>query len=64
MNVSAIAKNESNGNAAREQQLLRYTKNCVKPAYEYFQQKFDDTTDELKDPVLVFKAACYFLHGG
>ena len=59
-NVAAIAKKESAGNTCNEQQLLRYAKNCVKPAYEYFQEKFDYYNGELKDILSAFKAARFF----
>ena len=56
-NVNALAKNESEGSAVHEEQLKRYAKNCVQPAYEYFKAKFDIDTGELKNTVLAFKAA-------
>jgi len=37
LNVNAMAKQLATGNAAREQQLVRYAKACVQPAYQYFQ---------------------------
>ena len=59
-NVLAIAKSESAGNASNEQLLIRYAQNSVTPSYEYFKQKFDFTTGELKDILLAFKAARFF----
>ena len=59
-NVAVIAKKESAGNTCNEQQLLRYANNCVKPAYEYFQEKFDYYNGELKDVLSAFKAARFF----
>ena len=59
-NVNAVAKAESGGSATHEQQLLQYAKACAKPAYQYFQAKFDSTTGELRTCVLAFKAARYF----
>ena len=35
-NVNALAKQESKGNSSHERQLVEYTKNCVKPAHDYF----------------------------
>ena len=54
-NVNAMAKQLATGDAAREQQLVRYAKACVQPAYQYFQ--FDN---DLKPALLAFKAARYF----
>ena len=59
-NVKAIARKESNGNALNERQLIDYANVCVQPAYEYFKLKFDNTTGELKNLVLAFKAARFF----
>ena len=50
--VMALAKQESNGNSNHKQQLVRYAKGCVQPAYEYFKAKFDLVSGELKDTVL------------
>ena len=61
-NVLAIAKNESAGNASNEQLLVRFAENSVRPAYEYFKQKFDFNSGELKDIILAFKAARFFPH--
>ena len=61
-NVLAIAKSESAGNASNEQLLIRYAKNSVTPAYEYFTKKFDFNNGELKDTILAFKAAWFFPH--
>jgi hypothetical protein len=59
-NVLAVAKHESRGDASNEQLLIRYAKNCVRPAYDYFQEKFDYSSGDLKDLVLAFKAARFF----
>ena len=40
---------------------MRYATKCVQPAYEYFKAKFDDASGELKDSVLAFRAARYFV---
>ena len=56
----AIAKSESEGNASNEQLLIRFAKNSVRPAYEYFKQKFDYNNGGLKDIILAFKAAWVF----
>ena len=60
-NVMALAKHESNGNSLHEQQLVRYAKECVKTAYEYFNSKFDLASGDLKDTVLAFRAARYLV---
>ena len=39
---------------------MEYAKSCVKPAYDYFQAKFDSASGELKTVLLAFKAARYF----
>ena len=59
-NMLAIAENESAGNASNEQLLIRFAENSVRPAYEYFKQKFDFNNGELKDIILAFKAARFF----
>ena len=59
-NVDALAKQESKGNASHERQLVEYAKSCVKPAYDYFQAKFDSASGELKIVLLAFKTARYF----
>ena len=59
-NVLAIAKSESAGNASNEQLLFRYAKNSVRPAHEYFKQKFDFNNGELEDIILAFKAVWYY----
>ena len=59
-NVMAIAKKESAGNSSNEQLLIRYAKNCVTPAYEYFTEKFDFNNGEFKVILSAFKAARYF----
>ena len=38
-------------------QLISYAKSCVKPAYEYFEEKF---TEDLAFPLSVFKQARKF----
>ena len=38
-------------------QLINYAKSSVKPAYEYFEEKF---TEDLAFPLSVFKQACKF----
>ena len=37
--------------------LLKYAKNCVKPAYNYFKENFDN---DLQSTVELFKTARYF----
>ena len=59
-NVRAVARHESGGNVAHEQQLLRYAEVCVVPAFEYFKSKFDPSTGELRDTLLAFRASRYF----
>ena len=59
-NVMAVAREESQGNAAHEQMLVNYAAACVKPAYDYFLSKFDATTGELCKTLAAFKAARYF----
>ena len=41
-NVTAVAKHVANGSTTNEQMLLTYAENCVKPAYDYFKEKFDN----------------------
>ena len=59
-NINAIARYESKGNASHEQQLISLAKVCVQPAHDYFKQKFDMDSGELKDTLAVFKAARFF----
>ena len=59
--VMVPARHESKGNSTHEQQLVRYAKGCVQPAYEYFKVKFDLASGELKDTILAFRAGCYFV---
>ena len=54
---NVVAKTLSNGISVHEQQLIGYAKECVKPAYEYFQQKFND---DLQSVLKAFKAAQLF----
>ena len=56
-NVTAAAKRLANGSTTNEQILLTYAENCVKPAYDYFREKFDN---ELRSTVELFKTARYF----
>ena len=56
-NVAAVAKAEVNGNASHEQQLLDYSKECVQPAYDFFDLKFNN---ELRPVLDGFKAARLF----
>ena len=56
-NATALAKSISNGDCAREQQLLAYAKVCVVPAFTYFKSKFEN---DLKPTLLAFKAARFF----
>jgi hypothetical protein len=56
-NVTAVAKHLANGNTTNEQMLVQYAKNCVKPAYDYFKEKFDN---DLRSTVKLFKTARYF----
>ena len=56
-NVTALAREQAQGNSSHEQQLLAYAKSCVIPAYAYFKTKFDN---DLKSTLDAFKAACYF----
>ena len=53
-NVMALAKHESNGNSLHKQQLIRYVKECVKTACEYFKSKFELASGDLKYTVFVF----------
>lgn len=55
-NTNAIATKLSS-TSTQKQQLIHYGKTCVKPAYDYFQQKFDN---DLKVAVSIFKYARYF----
>ena len=48
-NEAAVAKHLANGNTTNEQMLLRYTKNCVKPAYDHFKEKFDNDQQSTVD---------------
>ena len=56
-NVTAIARQLANGNSTNEQILVTYTENCVRPAYEYFKDKFDN---DLSCALQLFKLARYF----
>lgn len=55
-NVTAVAKRLSLGNSTHENQLMAYGCNCVQPAFDYFELKFND----LKPVVDAFMAAQYF----
>ena len=54
LNVNAVAKKLSQGNSEHKQQLVSYSKECVKPAYNYFKHKFNNN---LQQTVKAFKAA-------
>lgn len=41
-NITAVARQLANGNSTNEQMLVTYAENCVRPAYEYFKDKFDN----------------------
>ena len=56
-NVTAVAKQLSEGDSSHEQQLLRYVKACTEAAYAYFKTTFEG---DLKSAVEAFKAARYF----
>ena len=56
-NVTAVTKHLANGSTTNEQMLLTYAENCVKPAYDYFKEKFDN---DLRSTVELFKTARYF----
>ena len=56
-NVTAKAKQLSGGNTVHEQQLITFAKECVKPVYHYFKQKFDN---DLQHLIGAFKAAQFF----
>ena len=56
-NVTAKAKQLSGGNTVHEQQLITFAKECVKPAYHYFKQKFDN---DLQHLIGAFKGAQFF----
>ena len=55
--LTAVAKHLANGNTTNEQMLLKFQKNWVKPAYNYFKEKFND---DLWSTVELFKTARYF----
>ena len=56
-NITAKAKQLSGGNTVHEQQLIMFAKVCVKPAYRYFKQKFDNDLQHLMG---AFIAAQFF----
>lgn len=56
-NVAAVAKRLSRGNSTHEKQLVAYGCNCVQPAFDYFELKFNN---DLKSVVNAFMAAQYF----
>ena len=41
-NVAAVAKHLANGSTTNERMLLLNATNCVRPAYDYFTEKFDN----------------------
>ena len=53
-NVTAMAKDQANGNAVNEQQLSDYSDVWVKPAYVYFKLKFDQDLKPAFLKLLVF----------
>ena len=55
-NTNAVATKLSSGRPVLKQQLTDYAILCVKPAFEYFNSKFDDDGD-LKRAVSIFKYA-------
>ena len=55
-NVSAVAKDLSTV-SSQSTQLMKYAKLCVKPAYEYFEEKF---SEDLAIALSLFKCACLF----
>ena len=59
-NVMALAIHESNGNSIHEQQLVRYAKGVFNQPMSIV-AKFDLASGELKDTVLAFRAARYFV---
>ena len=59
-NVDAIARRESNGNIGNQNLLVNYAKSCIKPAYDYFNSKFQLPASDLAAALLAFKAARYF----
>ena len=59
-NVNAIARLESNGSITHENQLVKYAKSCIEPAYAYFYSKFQSPASDLTKAVSAFKAARYF----
>ncbi len=58
-NTDAVATKLSSGRPVPKQQLTDYANLSAKPAYEYFNSKFDDD-DDLKRAVSIFKYARYF----
>lgn len=58
-NANAVAAKLSSGRAVLKQQLIDYAEVCVKPAYEYFERKFDHD-EGLQRAVSLFKYARYF----
>lgn len=55
--TTAIAQTLAGGDHPTYQQLMAYAKQCVQPAYEYFEDKF---TGGLGDVLSAFKAARLF----
>ena len=56
-NVTAVAKQLSQGRSVYENQLVAYGCNCAHPALDYFELKFNN---DLKPVLDVFRAARYF----
>ena len=54
--TNAVA-NKLSLDPTRKQQLIEYGKACVKPAYEYFHQKFQN---DHKTPLSIFQFTRYF----
>ena len=61
-NIKAIARATAaeSGNPAFEQTLSDYATQCIQPARDYFEEKFDVTNGELSQLVSAFKAARLF----
>ena len=61
-NVNAVAQATAaeSGNPAFEQTLIDYANQCIRPAKDYFEEKFDAVNGELGAVVSAFKAARLF----
>lgn len=57
-NLSAVARQVSNGNAVLLQQLEMHGKQCIEPAIQYYHQRLNDS---MKAPLQAFKAARMFV---